>query len=174
MHAIAAATAATPDHQFTIVSDALRRFTVSSFEDGLFLHVREILQPLARNSQWRFRRPHLTDPDALIYTDDAAAYKGIMRKHESVKHSVGEYVRDQVSTNGIESFLSMLKRGYVGTYHHMSPKHLQRYVDETADRHNVRPMDTVNQMALAVQESEGRRLSYKQLIGKADKVGGPS
>ncbi len=111
-----------------------------------------------------------TEPDTQLYTDSAGGYKGIMRKHESVKHSVGEYVRGQVTTNGIESFWSMLKRGYVGIYHHMSEKHLQRYVDEFAGRHNMRPMDTVDQMALAVQESEGKRLSYKQLIGKPDKA----
>ena len=109
-----------------------------------------------------------TEPDAQLYTDSAAAYKGVMRKHESVTHSVGEYVRGQVTTNGIESFWSMLKRGYVGIYHQMSAKHLQRYVDEFAGRHNVRPMDTVDQMALAVQESEGKQLTYKQLIGKVD------
>ena len=115
-----------------------------------------------------------TEPDTQLYTDSARAYKGIMRKHESVTHSVGEYVRGQVSTNGIESFWSMLKRGYVGIYHHISEKHLQRYVEEFAGRHNVRPMDTVDQMALAVQESEGKRLSYRQLIGKPDKAGSQS
>ena len=115
-----------------------------------------------------------TDPDALVYTDSASAYKGIMRKHESVKHSVGEYVRDQVSTNGIESFWSMLKRGITGTYHHLSEKHLQRYAEEFAGRHNVREMDTIDQMSLAVQEAEGKRLPYKELIGQTDKSASPS
>ena len=115
-----------------------------------------------------------TEPDAVVYTDDARAYLGIRRKHDSVKHSVKEYVRGQVSTNGIESFWSMLKRGIVGTYHHISPQHTLRYADEFAGRHNIRPLDTVDQMALVVQESEGKRLSYKQLIGKVDKAGSPS
>ena len=109
-----------------------------------------------------------THPESEVYTDEHPSYKGIMRKHLSVKHSVGEYVDDQIHTNGIESFWSMLKRGIVGTYHHISPKHTGLYAEEFAGRHNVRPMDTVDQMALAVQESEGKRLSYKQLIGKAD------
>ena len=58
--------------------------------------------------------------------------------HESVRHSVGEYVRGMAHTNGIESFWSMLKRAHKGVYHHFSVKHLQRYVDEFAGRHGVR------------------------------------
>ena len=115
-----------------------------------------------------------TEPDAVVYTDDALGYKGINRKHGSVKHSVGEFVNGQITTNGIESFWSMLKRGYKGTYHKMSFKHLQRYADEFAGRHNVREMDTIDQMSLAVQEAEGKRLSYKELIGKTDKSASPS
>ena len=69
---------------------------------------------------------------ATVYTDDAAAYKGMPCDHESVRHSVGEYVRGMAHTNGIESFWSMLKRAHKGVYHHFSVKHLQRYVDEFA------------------------------------------
>ena len=57
-----------------------------------------------------------TTPDAIIYTDGDPGYVGL-RHHEAVKHSIGEYVRGQAHTNGIESFWSMLKRGYYGTYH---------------------------------------------------------
>ncbi len=67
-----------------------------------------------------------TVEDAQIFTDDASAYKGIDRPHEAVRHSVGEYVRDQAHTNGLESFWAPLKRGYNGVYHKMSPKHLDR------------------------------------------------
>ncbi len=59
--------------------------------------------------------------------------------HQAVKHGVREYVKGQAHTNGIESFWSMLKRGYDGTYHQMSPKHLGRYVGEFAGRHNDPP-----------------------------------
>ncbi len=58
----------------------------------------------------------------------------------------------------------MLKRGYVGTYHKMSPKHLNRYVAEFSGRHNVREYDTVDQMAELVFAMEGKRLKYKDLI----------
>ena len=64
-----------------------------------------------------------------------------------VNHSVGEYVREKAHVNGMESFWSMLKRGYYGTYHRMSPAHLQRYVAEFAGRHNIRSLDTLEQMA---------------------------
>ena len=58
----------------------------------------------------------------------------------------------------------MLKRGYYGTYHRMSPKHLNRYVDEFAGRHNVRNLDTVDQMSSMVRGMDGKRLRYKDLV----------
>ena len=105
-----------------------------------------------------------TTPDSVVYTDEARAYSGLPREHEAVAHSVGEYVRDQAHTNGLESFWSMLKRGYTGTYHHISPKHLHRYVDEFSGRHNIRPLDTIDQMALIVSRAAGKRLPYQELI----------
>ena len=63
----------------------------------------------------------------------------------------------------------MLKRGYTGVYHHVSPKHLHRYVDEFSGRHNIRPLDTIDQMAAIVQRSVGKRLRYSDLIS-----GGPA
>ena len=66
----------------------------------------------------------------------------------------------------MDSFWSMLKRGYTGTYHQMSPKHLHRYVGEFRGRHNARPMDTENQMAALVQGAAGKRLKYDDLIAK--------
>lgn len=100
---------------------------------------------------------------AQLYTDDAAGYRGVRMRHEAVKHSVGEYVRDQAHTNGIESFWAMLKRGYVGTYHQISPKHLHRYVGEFAGRHGLREMDTVAQMGFVASAMVGKRLTYADL-----------
>ena len=101
------------------------------------------------------------DPGATVYTDDFGAYKGMPFRHESVNHSVGEYVRAQAHTNGIESFWAMLKRGYQGAYHHMSEKHLQRYVSEFARRHNIREADTVAQMSEVFAGMIGQRLMYR-------------
>lgn len=105
-----------------------------------------------------------TTPETTVYTDEARAYSGLPREHEAVGHSVGEYVRGQAHTNGLESFWSMLKRGYTGTYHHISPKHLHRYVDEFSGRHNIRPLDTIDQMELIVRQAAGKRLPYQELI----------
>ena len=66
--------------------------------------------------------------------------------HETVKHSVAENVRDMVHTNGVESFWAMLKRAHKGTFHKISPKHLNRYVQEFAGKHNIRESDTLVQM----------------------------
>ena len=101
---------------------------------------------------------------AKVYTDQAAGYKGMPFNHEAVNHSISEYVRDQAHTNGIESFWSMLKRGYHGTYHHMSAKHLDRYVGEFAGRHNDRERDTIDQMAHIARGMVGKRLRYRDLV----------
>ena len=101
---------------------------------------------------------------ATVYTDDAKAYKGMPFDHESVRHSVGEYVSGMAHTNGIESFWSMLKRAHKGVYHHFSVKHLQRYVDEFAGRHGVRELDTINQMEIVASRMIGKRLSYRDLV----------
>ena len=103
---------------------------------------------------------------ATVYTDDARAYRGMGGvRHEAVRHSTGEYVRDMAHTNGIESFWSMLKRGYQGTYHQMSAKHLNRYVREFAGRHNVRSADTIDQMTALARGMVGKRLRYRDLTG---------
>ena len=80
-----------------------------------------------------------------------------------MKHSVGEYVREQVHTNGVESFWSMMKRAHKGVYHKMSPKHLDRYVREFAGRHNLRNADTITQMGEVVRGLEGKKLTYAEL-----------
>ena len=105
-----------------------------------------------------------TTQEAKVYTDDASAYAGLPRDREAVRHSVGEYVRQEAHTNGIESFWSMLKRAHKGTFHKMSPKHLQRYVNEFASKHNIRESDTIDQMVSIVTGLVGQRLLYKRLI----------
>ena len=87
-----------------------------------------------------------------------------------MRHGVGEYVNEQALINGMESFLSMMKRGYHGTYHRMSPAHLQRYVSEFAGRHNQRSCDTEVQMRMMAHGLVGRQLRYKDLaVGRKRK-----
>ena len=82
------------------------------------------------------------EPGAKVYTDDHGGYVGLPN-HETVRHSVAEYVKGQAHTNGIESFWATLKRAHKGVFHKMSPKHLQRYVTEFAGKHNVRDEDNI-------------------------------
>ena len=109
---------------------------------------------------------------AVLYTDDNPCYKGMVDfDHESVKHSAGEYVREQAHTNGVESFWALLKRGYQGTYHKMSFKHLSRYVNEFVGRHNQRPLDTAEQMRRMAQGFDRKRLTYRELTKKPPRTG---
>lgn len=102
---------------------------------------------------------------SAVYTDESKAYNGMVDfYHKAVKHSVGEFVDGMASTNGIESFWSMLKRGYIGTYHKMSAKHLGRYVNEFVGRHNTRELDTLEQMVAVTLSIRGKRLRYRELV----------
>ena len=102
---------------------------------------------------------------AKVYTDDAPVYDNMPGfEHESVKHSVAEYVRGMAHTNGVESFWSMLKRAHKGAFHNLSAKHLQRYVNEFVGRHNQRESDTLDQMQAMVRGMDQKRLKYADLV----------
>ena len=73
-------------------------------------------------------------------------------------------MNEQIHTNGIESFWAMLKRAHKGTFHKISKKHLHRYVNEFTGRHNIRALDTLEQMAILARGLEQKRLRYKDLI----------
>ena len=105
-----------------------------------------------------------TDLAATVYSDDALAYSGLPREHETVRHSVSEYVRGMAHTNGIESFWAMLERAHKGTFHKFSPKHLDRYVQEFAGKHNIRDSDIPDQMRGLVERMDGKRLKCRDLI----------
>lgn len=100
---------------------------------------------------------------AKKYTDENPSYRSLSN-HESCNHSVGAYVRGQAHTNDLESFWSMMKRGYDGVFHHMSEPHLHRYVNEFAGRHNIRNMDPIDMMGTIAEGMAGSRLTYRALI----------
>ena len=105
-------------------------------------------------------------PDSTVYTDEHASYEGLEGyRHETVRHKAGEYVRGSVHTNGIESFWALLKRGYHGTYHRVSEKHLPRYLSEFTGRLNQRDLDTQDQMEAIAGGLVGKRLTYTELRG---------
>ena len=87
---------------------------------------------------------------STLYTDDHRAYFGVLAyyEHEVVTHSKWKFVEGDVHTNGIESFWSLLKRAYKGTYHYMSRKHLNRYVQEFVLRNNYRDKGTYGIMKI--------------------------
>ncbi len=109
------------------------------------------------------------EPGSALYTDNHGGYR-YMRdagyKHETVNHTAGEYSRDGVSTNGIESVWAVLKRGIHGVYHQVSPKHLRRYVDEFTFRLNDGNVkrQTLKRLDSLIKDSRGRRITYKTLI----------
>ena len=102
---------------------------------------------------------------AKVFTDEHGGYVGLLvDSHESVNHSADEYVRDEAHTNGVESFWSMLKCAHKGTFHKISPQHMDRYITEFAGRHNMRSLDTEEQMRQLMAGMKGRRLRYPDLI----------
>jgi transposase-like protein len=94
-----------------------------------------------RKTLRRFINTHTKDETEAIFTDDWRGYWGIgdhNTVHDTVNHSKEEWVRGQVHTNTIESAFSLFKRGVVGSFHHLSAKHLQAYLDEFVFRYNRR------------------------------------
>ncbi len=105
---------------------------------------------------------------STIHTDEHGGYRGLgamFYTHEKIDHSAGEYVRDGVTTNGIESVWAVMKRGLHGVYHHASPKHLHRYVDEFTFRLNDGDVKrhTTERLASLVSAAFGPRITYKEL-----------
>ena len=125
----------------------------------------EPISSLSKAYLQRFVRANARE-GATVVTDAFRSYAGLSDAytHKTVNHSVGEYVRDQAHTNGIESFWALLKRGHYGIFHSMSGKHLHRYVNEFAFRHNTKQAGTMGFIEATVGRMVGKRLTYKELI----------
>lgn len=109
------------------------------------------------------------EKEARIMTDGFLAYKGLDREyasHETVDHGIREYVRGDVHVNLAENWFSLLKRGVMGTFHHVSEKHLDRYVDEFQFRFNNRKVTDGERAQKALKGIEGKRLMYKDAMAK--------
>ena len=106
--------------------------------------------------------------DCCIMTDEWPSYMGIGKEfnggHEVIRHNRKEYVRGNASTNTVESYFALLKRGIHGTFHHVSKNHLHRYCDEFSLRWNNRKVDDAKRTIDVIRNAEGKRLSYKPLI----------
>jgi hypothetical protein len=106
------------------------------------------------------------DPKSRLMTDEGTSPSiGLLfAKHEMVKHSGGEYARGDVTTNTVEGYFSVFKRGMRGTYQHCAAKHLQRYLYEFDFRYNNRIALGINDVAradAALKGVVGKRLTYK-------------
>src|SRR5438093_12509794 len=107
--------------------------------------------------------------DATIVTDNYAVYNGLENEfasHQIVDYASGEYVNEDAHTNTVEGWFALLKRGVVGTFHHVSEEHLDRYVDEFAFRYNNRKIKDAERTIKAIQNTKGKRLTYKDSVGK--------
>ena len=109
-----------------------------------------------------------------VFTDELVGYLGLDREyvHNVINHAES-YVKGNIHTNGIENFWSLLKRGLKGTYVSVEPFHLFRYLDEQAFRYNNRKTDDGSRFARTLSQVAGRRLTYKQLIGKIEPTEAP-
>ena len=108
------------------------------------------------------------EPGSTLCTDENTSYQGLGETfdHETINHGAGEYARNNVSTNSIESVWAVMKRGIHGVYHHASKKHLGRYVDEFTFRLNEGDVrrHTLERMDSFVAATVGQRITYKELI----------
>jgi transposase-like protein len=132
---------------------------------------RIVAKPVARSDKGTVQTAIIRQVEAgpTINTDEAGAYDGLNMlafNHETVNHKSGEFVRGDVTTNGIESVFAVLKRGLIGVYHHASQKHICRYVDEFTFRLNDGNVKnhTLTRLDSFVENTAGKRLTYKALI----------
>jgi transposase-like protein len=130
---------------------------------------RSFVLPSARMHEIKGKLRENVHPDSTLHTDGSQAYKStegqIVAKHESVDHSKGEYGRDGVSTNMLEGYFSVFKRGLVGTYQHMAEQHLPRYLAEFDFRQNTRAKlgyDDMTRASKVLEQINGKRLTYRR------------
>jgi hypothetical protein len=103
--------------------------------------------------------------DAHMITDELNVYHALsmgFKKHDMIRHSDRIYVQGDIHTNTVEGFFGLLKRGLIGSFHHVSKGHLGRYVDEFAFRYNARTVTDGERAAMIVAAAEGKRLTYQQ------------
>ncbi len=107
----------------------------------------------------------MVEKGSILITDEWSAYEGLSKDytHIVINHKENKYSVDGFSSNGIENFWSLLKRGIYGIYHQTSPKHLHRYCDEFSLRYNTRKINDSERFNFNLKNAE-TRLTYKELI----------
>ena len=107
-------------------------------------------------------------------TDASPRYNPVKREngfkaYDQVNHSKGEYARGIAHTNTVEGYFAIFKRGLIGTFHHVAPKHLQRYTEEFSFRYNTRTAlgySDTDRAAIALKGIAGKRLTYRRIGGE--------
>ena len=128
----------------------------------------EVFSDIARAILHELINEHVED-GSHDFTDDCKSCSKIKSyNHEVVNHSASEYVNAMAHVNCIESLWAMIKRTHKGTHHRMSTKHLRRYVVEFEGRHNVRELNTIDQMSNIVKNIPRKRLKYSELESGVD------
>jgi len=102
-------------------------------------------------------------------TDENRAYIGpgdeFAGGHHVVSHTAGEYARGDATTNTVEGFFGLFKRGVMGSFHHISEKHMNRYLNEFSFRWDLRKVADSDRTVEAIKASEGKRLMYRVPVG---------
>lgn len=102
--------------------------------------------------------------DVRLMTDELGAYRQIGKRfasHETVEHGAKEYVRGDVHINTAEGYFSQLKRSIDGTHHHVSRRHLHRYLSEFDHRYNTRTDADGERTVQTIRQAKGKRLRYR-------------
>jgi len=126
--------------------------------------VRSFTMPMVTATNLKRSIQEHVHADAKLMTDEHPGYTKIGKDfadHQTVNHSKKEYVRGEASTNTVEGYFSLLKRGLTGTYHHVSAHHLHRYLDEFNFRYNARSVNDAIRNHGAIRATEGKRLQYR-------------
>ncbi|MGO9245670.1 MAG: IS1595 family transposase [Verrucomicrobiia bacterium] len=137
---------------------------------GILQRKGKIIAGVVENVQAKTLVPKIhqhVEPGSAVFTDQWVGYNGLHSHfaHESIDHQKKCFAVGKVHTQGIDSFWALFKRGYHGIYHQMSPKHLQRYVDEFAFRFDRRAAALCEKFSDVVDlVSKSTKLSYKELI----------
>ena len=119
--------------------------------------VRSFTMPLVTSVNLKRAIHEHVEKSATLMTDEFIGYKKIGKafvEHHTVNHSNKEYVRGTASTNTVEGYFSLLKRGLTGTYHHVSARHLHRYLDEFNFRYNARTVNDAIRNYGAIRATE--------------------
>ena len=133
--------------------------------------VRTVVVPNRRRSALQGEIRKHVEAGAALYTDALLSYNGLEGDyaHKVVDHAV-QYVDGRVHTNGLENFWSLLKRSISGTCISVEPFHLFRYLDEQSFRYNERKSTDAKRFVTAMKQIVGKRLTFDELTGKADKL----